>query len=70
MQRQPAVVGYFDQDPYAVALVDIDEQPGVRLPGRVVDIDPDDVTIGMRPPPTSTTSPAATTGSPSGPEPG
>ena len=48
VQRQPAVVGYFDQVPYAVALVDIDEQPGVRLPGRVVDIDPDDVTIGMR----------------------
>jgi uncharacterized OB-fold protein len=48
VQRQPAVVGYFDQVPYAVALVDLDEQPGLRLPGRVVDIDPDEVTIGMR----------------------
>lgn len=48
VQRQPAVVGYFDQVPYAVALVDLDEQPGLRLPGRVVDVDVDDVHIGMR----------------------
>lgn len=48
VQRQPAVVGYFDQVPYAVALVDLDEQPGLRLPGRVVGIDPDDVAIDMR----------------------
>jgi hypothetical protein len=48
VQRQPAVVGYFDQVPYTVALVDLDEQPGLRLPGRVVDVDPDDVRIGMR----------------------
>jgi uncharacterized protein len=48
VQRQPAVVGYFDQVPYVVALVDLDEQPGVRLPGRLVDIDPDEVAIGMR----------------------
>jgi hypothetical protein len=47
IQRQPAVVGYFDKVPYAVALVDIDEQPGLRLPGRVLDIDPDAVAIGM-----------------------
>ena len=48
VQRQGAVVGYFDQVPYAVALVDLDEQPGLRLPGRMVDIDPDDVQIWMR----------------------
>jgi uncharacterized OB-fold protein len=48
VQRQPAVVGYFDQVPYAVALIELDEQPGLRLPGLVVDIDPDDVAIGMR----------------------
>ena len=48
VQRQPAVVGYFDQVPYAVALVELDEQPGLRLTGRVVDIDVDDVRIGMR----------------------
>lgn len=32
--------------PYAVALVDLDEQPGLRLPGRMVAAD--DVQIGMR----------------------
>jgi uncharacterized OB-fold protein len=48
VQRQPAVVGFFDQVPYAVALVDLDEQPALRIPGRVVDIAPDDVRIGMR----------------------
>lgn len=48
IQRQPAVVGFFDKVPYAVALVDLAEQPGLRLPGRIVDIDPDDVAIGMR----------------------
>lgn len=48
VQRQPAVVGYFDQVPYAVALVELDEQAGLRLPGRVVDVDPDAVEIGMR----------------------
>ena len=48
IQRQAAVVGYFDKVPYAVALVDLDEQPGLRLPGRVVGIDVDDVTVGMR----------------------
>ncbi|SRR6266508_6598675 len=48
VQRQPAVVGYFDQVPYAVALVELDEQPGLRLPGRVVDVDAGAVTIGMR----------------------
>ena len=26
----------------------LDEQPGLRLPGRMVDIKPDDVEIGMR----------------------
>lgn len=48
VQRQPAVVGYFDKVPYAVALIDLDEQAGLRLPGRVVGIDPDRVVIGMR----------------------
>ena len=48
MQRQPAVVGFFDQVPYVVAIVELDEQPGFRIPGRIVDVDPDDVQIGMR----------------------
>jgi len=48
IQRQAAVVGYFDKVPYAVALVDLDEQRGLRLPGRVVGIEVDDVAVGMR----------------------
>ena len=48
VQRQPAVVGYFDRVPYAVAIVELDEQPGLRLTARVVDVDVDDVHIGMR----------------------
>jgi len=48
VQRQPAVVGYFDQVPYAVAVVELDEQPGLRLTGRVVDVDVDEVHIGLR----------------------
>jgi uncharacterized OB-fold protein len=48
VQRQPAVVGYFDQVPYTLALVDLDEQPALRIPGRVLGIEPDDVEIGMR----------------------
>ncbi len=48
IQRQPAVVGFFDKVPYAVALVDIDEQPGLRLPGQVLDVGVDQVAIGMR----------------------
>jgi uncharacterized protein len=48
VQRQAAVVGYVDRVPYVVALVDLDEQPGLRLPGRMADVEPDDVSIGMR----------------------
>jgi uncharacterized OB-fold protein len=48
IQRQPAVVGFFDQLPYAVALIELDEQTDLRLPGRVVGIDPDAVAIGLR----------------------
>lgn len=46
VQRQAAVVGCTDV-PYVVALVDLDEQPGLRLPGRIIGIDPDDVSVGM-----------------------
>ena len=34
-------------DPYVIALVTIDEQPDVRLTTNLVDIEPDDVRIGM-----------------------
>lgn len=33
---------------YVIGLVEIDEQPGVRLTTNIVDIDPDDARIGMR----------------------
>lgn len=48
VQRQLAVPGYLDVIPYIVALVELDEQPRLRLPGRVVDITPEAVTCGMR----------------------
>jgi uncharacterized OB-fold protein len=48
VQRQPSVVGYLDAIPYVVALVELDEQTGLRLPSRLVGVEPEDVTIGMR----------------------
>lgn len=45
--RHPTVPGYLEDLPYAVALVDLDDQPGLRLPARLVDIDPADIAIGM-----------------------
>jgi len=46
--HQPAIPGYRDQLPYVVALVELDEQPGLRLPGRLFGIAPDAVEIGQR----------------------
>jgi uncharacterized OB-fold protein len=46
--RQPSVAGYLDAVPYVVALVELDEQAGLRLPARLVDVDPEHVAIGMR----------------------
>ena len=34
--HQPAVPGYRDQVPYPVGLVELEEQLGLRLPGRLV----------------------------------
>jgi uncharacterized OB-fold protein len=48
VQRQASVVGYLDKIPYAVALVELDEQRGLRLPGRVVGLDPSEVACGLR----------------------
>ena len=47
VQRQPSVVGYLESIPYVVALVDIDGAPGVRLPARVIDIEPESIEVGM-----------------------
>jgi uncharacterized OB-fold protein len=48
VQRQPAIVGYLDEVPYVVALVELDEQAGMRLAGRVVGVAPEEVACGMR----------------------
>ncbi len=34
-------------DPYIIAWVSIDEQPDIRLTTNLVDVEPEDVTIGM-----------------------
>jgi uncharacterized OB-fold protein len=36
------------REPYAVVVVDLDEQPGLRLLSRIVNTAVDDVTIGLR----------------------
>jgi len=48
VQRQPAVSGYVDDVPYVVALVELDEQKGLRLPARMVGVGVDDVCCGLR----------------------
>ena len=45
--HQPAIPGYRDKLPYVVALVALDEQQGLRLPGRLVGIEPDEARIGQ-----------------------
>jgi uncharacterized OB-fold protein len=48
VQRQPSVVGYQNEIPYVVALVELDEQLGLRLPSRIVGVEPEQVSVGMR----------------------
>ncbi len=48
VQHRPVTVGYLDNVPYVVAIVEFDEQKGLRLPGRIVDIPHGEVTVGMR----------------------
>ena len=47
VQRSPAVAGYLVDLPYVVALVELDEQRGLRLPTRIVGVDPTEVGCGM-----------------------
>jgi uncharacterized OB-fold protein len=44
--RHAAVPGF--TVPYVVALIELDDQPGLRLASRIVGSVPEDVTIGMR----------------------
>jgi len=48
VQRQAAVSGYLDSLPYTVVIIELDEQAGLRLPGRLINIAPEDVHCGMR----------------------
>jgi uncharacterized OB-fold protein len=34
--------------PYVIAVIELDEEPDLRLTTRLIDIEPEDVTIGMR----------------------
>ncbi len=45
VNHQPWIPGF--DPPYVVAIVEIEEQPSVRLTTNIVDCAPDDVTIGM-----------------------
>jgi uncharacterized protein len=46
--HQPSVPGYLHDLPYVVAIVELDEQRGLRLPTRLIDVEPDTVRVGMR----------------------
>ena len=46
VNRQPWLPGL--EVPYVVAIVELDEQPGLRVVTRLVDVDPDTVRIGLR----------------------
>ena len=48
VQRQGAVSGFLSTLPYTVAIVELDEQEGLRLPGRLVNIAPENVRCGLR----------------------
>jgi len=45
--RHPAVPGYLHALPYVVGLVELDEQRGLRLPGRIVGAEPEGLAIGQ-----------------------
>lgn len=46
--RHPAVPGFLHQIPYVVAIVELDEQAGLRLPTRLVGAEPETVRVGQR----------------------
>lgn len=45
--HQPAIPGYREDLPYTVGLVELEEQAGLRLPARIVGIDPGDSEVGL-----------------------
>jgi len=48
VQHHPAISGYLTDLPYAVGLVELDEQPGLRLPTRIVGAEVSDLVCEMR----------------------
>jgi len=48
VSRHPCCPGYLDATPYVVALIDLEEQEGLRLPARLLDVEPAAVRIGDR----------------------
>ena len=46
MVQHGAVPGYLDAIPYVVGLVELDDQPGLRLIGRVLDVRPGELDCG------------------------
>ncbi len=46
--HQPSVPGYLSNLPYLVALIELDEQPGLRLVGQVPVSKRDEIRIGQR----------------------
>ena len=46
--NRASVPGFSELAPYVVALVELDEQPGLRLASRLAGIDAHEVEIGMR----------------------
>lgn len=45
--RHAAVPGFLESLPYVVAIIELEEQVGLRLPTRLLDVDPDRVQIGQ-----------------------
>jgi uncharacterized protein len=46
--RQASVPGYLNDLPYAVVLVELDEQTGLRLPSRILGTPIESIRVGMR----------------------
>jgi hypothetical protein len=45
--RQAFDVAFIEELPYAVALVELEEQPGLRVMANIVEIEPEEVVGGM-----------------------
>ena len=46
--HRASVPGFSGLLPYVIALVELDEQPGLRLAARLVGVEPSEITIGQR----------------------